>query len=260
MFTANIDHIIRPALNYLEETDYAAKPEDYSSDELIGMYWQYHQRFKTFKNFSKKNDAILDVGGGSGGINFWKEYLTPLRSDMEIYAVDLSKGEYFDHYKDFKLINLDTDEIPFEKEKFGFIIISHLIEHVMDWKNLIDQCDNVLNTNGFLYIETPSLHTTNLPARSHYVEKGYNCSTLNFYDDPTHINPVNLDVVSAYCEAKNMIPLEKGYCKNPFLEDFLLTTGIRQNNPELTTYGLWSKLLFSSYIILQKSPKNESAP
>ena len=248
----NIKNIVQPSIEYLEKTDHPIKV-DYKRDELVSLYWQYHQRLKAFKIFSKKDATILDIGGGSGGINCWKKYLTPHRDDLKIHAVDLFKGELFDQYKSYKLINLDNDDIPYEENAFDFIMMSHLIEHVNDWKSLINKCDKVLRKGGIMYIETPSIHTTELPTKAHYESLGYHCTTINFYDDSTHLKVVDLDEVSAYAETKNMITVEKGFCRNPFLEDYLIAAGLKLKDSEITSYGLWSKLLFASYVVLQKS-------
>src|SRR5580765_6025925 len=45
------------------------------------------------------------------------------------------------------------------------------------------------------YIETPSRHTINLPSRDFYRQKGFPCTTINFKDDHTHVETVDLDEV-----------------------------------------------------------------
>jgi len=250
MFDQKIDPALKSNLDYFE----TFKPikVKYKRDELIKLYWQYHQRFKSIKTFSAFNGSVLDIGGGHGGLVFWKEYLPPARTDLKMSIVDLQKGDFFNKYDKYAILNLDNETLPFENESFDFIMLSHLIEHVKDWKSLLDQCKRVLKKSGVIYIETPSKHTLHLPSSKYYIEKGFPCTTINFFDDGTHVAPTDLDEVGTYGNAHGIMTLEKGYCRSVYLEDFLLSYGYENNDMEVSQYGLWSKLLFSSYIVLQK--------
>ena len=76
------------------------------------------------------------------------------------------------------------------------------------------------------------------------------------FDDHTHKATVDLDDVNRYGTSIDLITFEKGFCRNPLLENTLLAYGFLNKDIEITQYGLWSKLLFSSYIMLQKLPKH----
>jgi SAM-dependent methyltransferase len=250
MFNQHITPLVKSNLDYFNSLN-LEKVED-KRDDLIKLYWQYHQRFKSIKTFSVKNGSVLDIGSGSGGLFFWKEYLLPNRKDLKMTAVDLQKGEHFDCYEKYVILNLDDKTLPFDNESFDFIMLSHLIEHVNDWQSLLDQVKRVLKKFGTVYIETPSLHTRDLPKSQYFKDLGFPCQTINFFDDGTHVEPVDLDKVAAYFNAIDGVVLEKGYCKSVYLEDQLLSYGHEHNDMEVAQYGLWSKLLFSSYIVLQK--------
>ena len=250
MFSQKIDLLVKNSLSYFEP--FTPVKVNTERDDLIKLYWQYHQRFKAIKTFPVQNGSVLDVGSGSGGLFFWKEYMLPNRKDMTMTAVDLQKGEHFNRYEKYVILNLDDKTLPFEDNSFDFIMLSHLIEHVNDWKSLLDQCSRILKKSGVMYIETPSLHTRNLPSSSVYKEKGLPCQTINFFDDKTHVEPVNLDEVGTYANSVDCMVLEKGYCRSIYLEDQLLSFGHKHNDQEVAQYGLWSKLLFSSYIVIQK--------
>jgi SAM-dependent methyltransferase len=251
MFNQQVDPIVQNAIAALNDF----KPvsiDGHDRNKLIELYWQYNQRFKTFKTFSKQNGSVLDIGSGSGGLVFWKDYLHPHRMDLKMTALDLQKGEFFDRYEKYVILNLDQKGLPFDNESFDYIMLSHLIEHVSDWKALLQECNRVLKREGTIYIETPSKHTLNLPSKKHFVEKGFPCTTINFFDDDTHVEPVDLQQVSTFGNELGFITLEGGYCKSIYLENILLSYGHKHNDQEVCQYGLWSKLLFSTYIVLQK--------
>ena len=251
MFQQNLRNIIDIAIAELDSFE-PVSTKDYTRDNLIELYWQFHPRFRSFKVFASQNASTLDIGSGSGGLFYWKEYLAPRRTDMTMTALDLQKGEHFDKYDKYALFNLDEGDIPFPPCSFDFIFLSHLIEHVGSWKSLLEKCNRLLKSNGIMYIETPSEHTIHLPSKNVYLQKGILCTTVNFRDDLTHVETVNLDEVGSFADDLNIITLEKGFCKNPFLENLLLSFGVQNKEAETCQYGLWSKLLFSSYIRLYK--------
>jgi len=251
MFHQDLRPLIESALLDLDSFE-PAVTENYDRENLIRLYWQYHPKFKSFKIFNSENSNMLDIGSGSGGLFYWKDYFLPNRADIKMTALDLQKGEHFDKYENYVLFDLDNGAIPLPDNSFDFIFLSHLIEHVASWKSLIQNCARLLKKNGTIYIETPSKHTIDLPPKDFYIQKGYLCTTINFKDDSTHVDTVDLDEVGEFANNFNLITLEKGYCKIPLLEHKMLSSGMLNRDAELCQYGLWSKLLFSSYVILCK--------
>ena len=251
MFSQNIEPLISQAIEDLNI--FIPQPvENDKRDKLIELYWRFHPRFKSFKVFPGENANVLDIGSGKGGLFFWKEYIEPVRTDLKMTTLDLQEGEYFNYYENYVLFDLDNGDIPLPEDSFDYIILSHLIEHVSDWRSLIEKCNKVLKDRGILYIETPSKHTIDLPSRDFYRQKGFPCTTINFLDDHTHVKTVDLDVVCDHAGRFNVVVLEKGFCRTPFLENTLLSFGSQYNDVEIAQYGLWSKLIFSSYVMLQK--------
>lgn len=217
-------------------------------DELVELYWHFHPRF-TFLKSAKRNANFLDLGAGSGGLATWREWTSPQREDIRMYAVDIAKGEFFDRYNDFQLCDLDYDTLKFEDEFFDAILGSHVFEHVSDEARLLTELRRVARKGARVYLEVPTPESKNLPRRQLFVDAGINVSTLNFFDDSTHLRTFSLEKLSSLLEQAGFKVLALGLIDNRYLEDEMLTYGVKHNDMEVTTYAMWSKTHFAHYII-----------
>ena len=92
-----------------------------------------------------KNPKILIVGGGSigsGMTHFYKEF------SENILAFDIYTNSKLDFVA-------DAHDIPVRDNTFDLIIVQAVLEHVIDPRAVVDQCNRVLKTNGLIYAETP---------------------------------------------------------------------------------------------------------
>ncbi len=95
---------------------------------------------------SKKPDwKILDIGCGYGANEF---------ANTICDVQDLSK-----FYKDKNFIKLENKQLPFKDNEFDFVIASHVLEHVEDFKFFINELERVSKKG---YIEVPTKLEDNL--------------------------------------------------------------------------------------------------
>ena len=95
---------------------------------------------------SKKSDwKILDIGCGYGANEF---------ANTICDVQDLSK-----FYKDKNFIKLENKQLPFKDNEFDFVIASHVLEHVEDFKFFISELERVSKKG---YIELPTKLEDNL--------------------------------------------------------------------------------------------------
>ena len=95
---------------------------------------------------SKKPDwKILDIGCGYGANEF---------ANTICDVQDLSK-----FYKDRNFIKLENKQLPFKDNEFDFVIASHVLEHVEDFKFFISELERVSKKG---YIELPTKLEDNL--------------------------------------------------------------------------------------------------
>lgn len=111
----------------------------------------------------KKGMRILDNGCGRG------EFLRAFKGlGLDAYGTDSS-----DYCKKAKVLNLNTDILPFENEYFDVVFSKSVIEHIDNTEFYISEMKRVLKTGGTLIIMVPDWET----------------QYRIFYQDPTHIHP-----------------------------------------------------------------------
>jgi SAM-dependent methyltransferase len=233
------------------EFGYKESSSHLSKEDLLYLYWIYHPRFRFFKNVPDRS-RFLDIGAGSGGLQFWRGWHLPNRNDIDMYAVDLAEGEFFNRYTDFQICNLDLQEIKYENNFFDVVFLSHVLEHIHDENRFLRNITRPLKNGGRIYLEIPTPETLNYPSRALFLDQGINVSTMNFFDDRTHVKTYDLDRLEEKLNEVKIRVYERGCIENKFAEDKLFSYGISHNDQELLTYAVWSKLRWAHYIIGEK--------
>lgn len=234
--------------NFFDRKSY---DKGYSRDQLIKMYWSGHPRFRFVKG-CPENARFLDIGAGSGGLAFWKAWAVPKRADLKFYGIDLSVGEHADLYERFDGLNLDESAFPYEDNFFDAIYSTHVLEHLRRPQAVLKEMCRVLKPGGMCYIEVPNHNTVNVPSMNEFKEQGFVTTTMNFYDDKTHLTPYSNDELKELL-GSNVKVLESGTIQNPYLAEMLISYGYQRCDQEITTYGLWLKTLWSDYVLGIKS-------
>ncbi len=109
-------------------------------------------KFIQVAKFIPENSKILDIGCDNGGIrNFLK--------NSDYYGIDGNKKnieELIQNKIKAKFVDLNKDELPFKKEKFDFILLLDILEHVANPQKLLLDSKAKLNPNGKLIISLPN--------------------------------------------------------------------------------------------------------
>lgn len=105
------------------------------------------------KQFLKKG-KLLEIGSGEGFIlelfeknGFEVLGIEPSEKNVELINEKLSKGKCKHGFVEDKFI---------DDKKFDVIIMSHVLEHVIDSREILEKLKNVLSDQGYLFIEVPN--------------------------------------------------------------------------------------------------------
>ena len=105
---------------------------------------------------SYKPAKILDFGCGDG--SFSVELKKQLAAD--VYGIDIS-AEAIDTIKSKgikgKVLDIDSDDIPYESNTFDCIFCGDVIEHVYSPDHMLEEFYRVLAPKGVLVLTTPNL-------------------------------------------------------------------------------------------------------
>jgi len=115
------------------------------------------RRGKRLKNFIKKNDIqlrkddfVLEIGCGSGGILSQLDHTNYLGIELDKELIEYGKK------KNLNLIYADLNNIDqFINKKPKLIIFSHVIEHIVDLSNFFKKFKKIINHDTLVYIEVP---------------------------------------------------------------------------------------------------------
>ena len=107
--------------------------------------------------------VVLDAGCGDGILGKFKP------NGTTVYGIDIDK-EKIKIAKRYEIAKEgDIQNLPYESSFFDAVVCFHVIEHVENPQQAIDEFERVLKPNGILVIETPTPWSPNA------------------WNDPTHL-------------------------------------------------------------------------
>jgi len=179
-----------------------------SEEEIKKRLWNYVD-YVVYKTIEDKNDdLIIDLGCGRG------EFLEILRAERyNCIGVDLNKESVKKCIdKDLNVIcdngleYLKSLEDSSVKIITGFQLVEHLdLSEILE---LVKECHRVLKDGGKIIFETPN-------------SKNLEVGAYAFYNDPTHIRPVNQEYLKFLCDNAGYSDTEIYYWKNNEIESWI---------------------------------------
>ncbi len=199
-------------------------------------------------NTLNDGDLILDLGCGKKGSLRRLE----VKRELKIYGVDAYDPADKDIFFDFKRLDISKEKLPFDDNFFDFIIINHVLEHIINPHDVMMEINRVLKKGGRLYMETPSTRSLFLPSLN--VSKKDD-SPINFFDDPTHLRPFNKCSISRLCKQTNFSIIKVGLHPDIakwFMSPVYLITGLLTLNRGKLARGMRSLVGWAVFCIAKK--------
>ena len=134
------------------------------SNSLSQRVNRYQRIFAFIHDYIKKDQPelsyILDIGCSTG-------YLLSLfkTNRYKVLGVDPSpkcKNIAINEYG-VNVITGTLDTISIQNEKYDVIILSHVLEHIVDLSSFILKLKSILSPKGIIYVEVPDVQNINLP-------------------------------------------------------------------------------------------------
>jgi len=110
------------------------------------------RKFKKVSNFIPPGSKVLDIGCYDARSKDFFE-------DCDYYGVDKDKQLVHLLVKkgmNVKCADLNKDKLPFMKEKFDFVLLLDILEHVVDPSKLLNDSKNKLYKKGKLIVTLPN--------------------------------------------------------------------------------------------------------
>ena len=216
--------------------------------KLFYLFWSPYGKKSFLLNLSPGSN-VLDVGCGE------ESYvrINQLVKNISYYGIDIvaHHNNHFNNFRKSKIFLytfLSNQFHNFYKKipDIDYVVWSHNIEHCKYPYKTFKGISKIHKKNGLMYLSFPSSKSLKFPRR-----KG----TLNFYDDKTHVNVIDYEILEKKLEKYNYKILYKNISYKPLIPYFFgfvfepLSKFFGKNLP----YGLtWYYYGFESIYILQK--------
>ena len=132
-------------------------------DDRGNIGWGYEQRrlHSTIFEFLniKENDLVLEIGCGQGDLTkkLSERYKKIVAFDISSVGVKKARKRLSINYNlNCEFLVADATKLPFDSNQFDVVILSEVLEHVLDQERCIQEIYRVIKPNGSLMLTTPN--------------------------------------------------------------------------------------------------------
>ena len=193
----------------------------------------------------KAGSKVLDVGCGNNG----PELAKSIQPKMYYVGVDVenynqTSSHIADEYQLFPVHEFTErlDELPIN---FDYVICMHVLEHSSEREKLLRSMSRRLKSGGFIFLTFPNQASVYYPSRN---------GTLNYYDDPTHLDkpPSFSKTLSILMDSNIKIIYRRRFYSSPIRFWFGLKSECRSIKTGKVLRHTWALWGFESVIVGEK--------
>ncbi len=169
-----------PALTYpmpFDEKYFSTNTYADVSFARYSMYW-WSNRFNAMlaRRYGRHGARLLEIGSGLGHL------AGQLEDTFQTYGMDVNRWAVSKSKEVIQKTQLQVasaQELPFSNDSFNVVIIKHIVEHLPDPRQAIQEIGRVTEKGGTLILATPNLDSLLKPWKG---------DRWIGYQDPTHIS------------------------------------------------------------------------
>jgi len=229
----------------------AANPPNISMDGLLAYYQTVSPRNVFLKSLPKDSN-LIDLGAGEGQTAVLRTWPTFPRPDIKLAAISLEDAPGFDDYAEKYIGDFETSLPNFQTKGFDGVLCCHFIEHISSYEMVLEFIRDSLIVGGRAYIEWPHPISKSMPTCGELRDLGFNISTTNFFDDPTHIEPWEMQVIVKKAIDIDLQPEATGQIISPYVSDMMRDVGISSKDQPTLTFAVWGHVGWAQYVTLQR--------
>ncbi len=109
-------------------------------------------KFKIIGKLILANSKVLDIGCHKGGLRSFLKNPTYFGVDVDREEINKLKSKKISA----KFVDLNKEEIPFKGERFDYIFLLDILEHLVNPRAMMEQVKSRLNKNGKIIITLPN--------------------------------------------------------------------------------------------------------
>jgi len=207
--------------NYLKEmVESGYRPEN------IDVFHRFCLPYLGSKFFPNRDVKILDIGAGLGHSLIplkLSDYQNLWAADIDDFNQDLFKKNNIK----FNSFNAEEDKFPYEDGFFDVVLSFHLIEHLLNPQNYLEEVHRILKNGGKFILVTPDW-------RKQY---------KTFWRDHTHIHPY---------DKESIVRILKCYDFEPI---FTKSFGVLRGLGRIKVWKIIEQLMFTGIDIISISKK-----
>ncbi|KKU91485.1 MAG: Methyltransferase type 12 [Candidatus Jorgensenbacteria bacterium GW2011_GWA1_48_11] len=177
-------HPMRAGSREYYEESYGALAGGYSEKK-----WEFREVFNSLDSLGFRTGKLLEVACGPGWFLKMAE-----KKGYDVYGIDFN-GQAVAYAKTLGLKNVLVGDIGggFEKlgQKFDFVVLIHILEHVEDPNRLLNQIKEALSDEGVIIIDLPNERRTELKFNLRKRREGWDYP-------PHHLTRWNADSLSNF--------------------------------------------------------------
>jgi ubiquinone/menaquinone biosynthesis C-methylase UbiE len=151
-------------VNLYERRYYYAYIKNLLKRKIIGTQGEWESHIdnilhifnKNLKNYHPEN--MLDVGCGNGSRTVRIADYFEIQMN-NTYGVDFEDHYVLDSRQRFNAIKVDleTNDLPFENDTFDLVVCNQVLEHLKEYKKVIENIIRVTRKNGCIVLGIPNL-------------------------------------------------------------------------------------------------------